>query len=263
MSVGYDTNQMMALALSRELRDGEVGFIGVGSSGRAHELITGIPMMATHLARGRGVDFDLQIGPLIGIDLARPPARWVDNEIYGWPSSALIGSDFNMDGFLRGAVSVGFISGAQIDRFGNVNVNRVRGPDGSWKRLGGALALPEHCAFAGRAMLLCDLSERTLVEQVDYVTGFGHRRAEVTRTELGLPGGGPAALISDLAVFDFELGEMRLVGLYPGVTPADVEARMGFVPARSPDLHELAAPTADQASRLAGLVLPELPYQPR
>lgn len=260
MSVAVDTNQMMALALSHELRDGEIGFIGVGSSGRAHELVTAIPMMAAHLAHARGIDFDLQIGPLIGIDLERAPQTYFDNEIYGWPAPALITSDANMEAFLRGAVSVGFISGAQIDRWGNVNVSRVRGPDGSWKRLGGALALPEHCAFAGRAVLLVDLSERTFVEEVDYVTGFGHRRGEVTRAGLGLPGGGPALVVTDLGVFDFDGGEMRLAGLYPGVAAEEVEARMGFVPRRAPDLAELEPPSAEEAERLASLRLPELPY---
>lgn len=260
MSAAWGTNELMSLALSRELRDGEIGFIGVGSSGRAHELVTGIPMMAAHLAHGRGVDFDLQIGPLIGIDLENPPASWLDNEIYGWRAPALIASDVNMDGFTRGAVSVGFISGAQIDRHGNVNVSRIRGSDGSWKRLGGALALPEHCAFAGRAVLLCDLSPRALVEEVDYVTGFGHRRGDVTRADLGLPGGGPSLLVSDMAVFDFEGGEMRLKGLYPGVSAEEVEAKMGFAPAHAADLAEIDPPTDAEADRLAGLKLPELPY---
>jgi len=257
---GHDVNALMALALSRELRDGEIGFIGVGSSGRAHELVTGIPMLAAHLAHGRGIDFDLQIGPLIAPDLERPPASWFDNEIYGWASPALLASDVNMEAFLRGAVSVGFISGAQIDRFGNVNVSKIRGGDGTWKRLGGALALPEHCAFAGRAVLLCDLSERTFVEEVDFVTGFGHRRGETTREDLGLPGGGPALVVTDLATFDFEGGEMRLAALYPGISPGDVEERMGFVPARAPDLTELEPPSEEEAARLASLTLPALPY---
>jgi len=253
-------NETMAVALSRQLRDGEIGFIGVGSSGRAHELVTGIPIMAAHLAHARGIDFDLQIGPLIAPDLERPPASWFDNEIYGWRSPALIASDANMDGFLRGAVSVGFISGAQIDRWGNVNVSRIRGRDGSWKRLGGALALPEHCAFAGRAVLLCDLSERTFVEEVDYVTGFGHRRGAVTRAELGLPGGGPALLVTDAATLDFEDGEMRLTALYPGVSAEDVASRIGFAPRHAPDLAEMEPPSEAELERLAGLSLPELPY---
>ena len=136
----------------------------------------------------------------------------------------------------------------------------MRGPDGSWKRLGGALALPEHCAFAGRVLLLCDLSPRALVEEVDFVTGFGHSHAGVTRAELGLPGGGPETLISDLAVFDFEGGEMRLAGLYPGVGAEQVEERMGFVPARAPGLAEIEAPSAAELARLAELKLPDLPY---
>jgi glutaconate CoA-transferase subunit B len=255
-----DTNAMMALALSHRLHDGEIGFIGVGSSGRAHELVTAIPMMAAHLARGRGIDFDLQIGPLIAPELERPPESWFDNEIYGWTSPALLPSDVNMEAFLRGAVSIGFISGAQIDRWGNVNVSKVRSSDGSWKRLGGALALPEHCAFAGRAVLLSDLSERTFVEEVDYVTGFGHRHAGTTREELGLPGGGPALVVTDAAVFDFEEGEMRLAGLYPGVSPEEIEARMGFAPARAGDLGELEPPGPEETARLEGLRLPALPY---
>jgi glutaconate CoA-transferase subunit B len=261
VSERFDTNPMMALALSHQLRDGEIGFIGVGSSGRAHELVTGIPMMAARLAESRGIDFDLQIGPLIGIDLEHPPETYFDNQIYGWQSPALIASDVNMEGFLRGAVSVGFISGAQIDRFGNVNVSRIRGPDGSWKRLGGALALPEHCAFAGRAILLADLSARTFVEEVDFVTGFGHRRGETVRADLGLPGGGPAAVVTDLGLFDFEGGEMRLAGLYPGVSPEQVEERMGFAPTRIEGLAELGAPTDAELELLAGLRLPALPYQ--
>ena len=255
-----DTDALMSVALSRLFGDGEIGFIGVGSSGRAHALVTAVPMMAAHLAHGRGVDFDLQIGPLIAPDLEQPPGSWFDNEIYGWRAPALIGSDVNMDGFKRGKVSVGFISGAQIDRHGNVNVSKVRGPDGSWKRLGGALALPEHCAFAGRVLLLCDLSPRTLVEKVDFVTGFGHSHEGVTRADLGLPGGGPAALISDLAVFDFEGGAMRLAGLYPGVSAEQVEERMGFVPARAPGLAEVEPPSAAELDRLADLKLPDLPY---
>ncbi|MHB1537685.1 MAG: hypothetical protein ACYCUM_03745 [Solirubrobacteraceae bacterium] len=258
---GQGANAMMAVALSHHLGDGEIGFIGVGSSGRSHELVTQLPMMAAHLARGRGVDFDVQIGPLIAPDLDRPPASWLDDDIYGWRSPALISSEANMDGFLRGAVSVGFISGAQIDRWGNVNVSRVRASDGSWKRLGGALALPEHCAFAGRAILLCDLSPRTFVEQVDYVTGFGHRRGELTRAQLGLPGGGPALVVTDRALFDFEQGQMRLAALYPGVSAEQVQAQMSFTPRRSAVLRELEPPSESELARLACLRLPELPHR--
>lgn len=252
--------EIMAVALSRTLRDGEIGFIGVGSSGRAYELVTAIPLAAAHLAQARGVDFEIQIGPLIAPQLSRPPAGWMDNAVYAWDASALIPSEANMDAFARGAVSVGFISGAQIDRWGNVNVSRVRGPQGEWKRLGGALALPEHCAFAGRAVLLADLSPRTFVEQVDYVTGFGHRHGTVTRADLGLPGGGPTLVVSDLALLDFAERGMRVLALYPGVALSDVRERLGFDPDVVDKLDEVVAPTLQELERLRDLRLPELPW---
>jgi glutaconate CoA-transferase subunit B len=259
VSADWNTDDMMAVALSHHLRDGEIGFIGVGSSGRAHALVTGLPMAAAHLARSRGVDFEVQIGPLIAPDLDHAPDRYVDNQIYGWRAAALLEADANMEAFVRGMVSVGFISAAQIDRWGNINVSRFRS-NGGWKRLGGALALPEHCAFAGRAAVLIDLSERAFVESVDYVSGFGHRRGDVTRAHLGLPGGGPGPIVTDLAVFDFGDDGMRISALYPGVTPEDVEARMGFRPGRSPDLVELAPPTEDERRALHDLRLPALPW---
>lgn len=257
--VAHTGDEMMAVVLSRDLRDGDMGFIGVGSSGRSHELVTGIPLAAAHIARRGGVDVDLQIGPLIAPDLTQHPDAWRDNELYEWRASALITSDANMDAFLRGAVTVGFISGAQIDQWGNVNVSRIRTPNG-WKRLGGALALPEHCAFAGRAVLISDLAPSVFVADVDYVTGFGHRRYGVTRSDLGLPGGGPALVVTDKAVFDFENGRMRLCALYPGVTVADVHDRMSFEPDRIDDLRELEVPTAAELETLAELRLPALPW---
>jgi glutaconate CoA-transferase subunit B len=222
-------NVTMAAYLSRHLMDGGVGFVGVGSSGRSYELVSAIPLAAAHLARSRGVRFRVQIGPLLDVDVASPPEEWNDAAIYGWSAAALIGSDVDMDAFARGEVSVGFISGAQIDRWGNVNVTQVNAPDGI-RRLGGALAVPEHCAFAALPVILADLSPRTFVEDVDYVTGFGHRRGELRRDVLDLPGPGPGLVVTDVAAFDFGESGMRLVALFGDATVEAVCERMAFRP---------------------------------
>ena len=255
----WTTNEMMAVALSRELHDNEIGFIGFGSSGRAFELVTQIPIFAALLAQRQGRDFRLQIGPLIGIDIEQPPPGFFDNEVYSWRADALIPSDVNMDHFVGGRVSVGFISGAQIDRYGNVNISQFKN-DSGWKRLGGALALPEHCAFAGRAMLLADLHPRVFVESVDFVTGFGHRRGEVTRESLNLPGGGPTLAITDLGLIRYSAQGAELVGLYPGVDIADFDGRTSFEVARGDNLSVVAPPTEEELEIIRSLELPPLPW---
>jgi acyl CoA:acetate/3-ketoacid CoA transferase beta subunit len=67
-------------------------------------------------------------------------------------------------------------------------------------------------------------------------------------------------VITDLAAFDFEGGEMRLASLYPGVSADDVEERMGFSPRRAPELAELEPPSEEETARLQELTLPALPY---
>jgi glutaconate CoA-transferase, subunit B len=255
----WSTNEMMAVALSRELHDGEIGFIGFGSSGRAFELVTKIPILAALLAQRQGRDFRLQVGPLIGVDIEQPPPGFFDNDLYSWRADALIASDANMDHFIGGRVSVGFISGAQIDRFGNVNISRV-GASSGWKRLGGALALPEHCAFAGRAILLADLHPRVFVESVDFVTGFGHRRGNLTRADLGLPGGGPVLAVTDHGLIRYGRDGAMLEGLYPGVALEEFDARLSYAAERPDDVPVVAAPTTEELDIIRSLELPPLPW---
>lgn len=223
------TNTLMAVALSRQLGDGEIGFIGVGSSGRAFELVTAIPILAARIAQAQGRDFQVQVGPLLEPDLGAVPDAWEDERVYSWASATLLTSDANLDGFCRGRVDVGFISGAQIDRWGNINVSRVMTPNG-WRRLGGALAVPEHCAFAGRTLIVADLSARTFVEDVDFITGVGHRARGVDRNQLGLPGGGPAMVVSNFGLFDFGPNGIRLRAVYPGVSVDAALAQMSCRP---------------------------------
>ena len=247
-------NITMAAFLAGRIPEDAVGFVGVGSSGRSYELVSAIPLAAAHVARTRGTRFRVQIGPLLDIDVAHPPDEWNDERVYAWDAAALVGSDANMDAFSRGEVSVGFVSGAQVDRWGNINVTQVHGPDGI-RRLGGALAVTEHCAFARMVVILADLSARTFVESVDYVSGFGHRNGDIARGDLALPGPGPTLVVTDMAAFDFSETGMRLTTLFDDVEVDDVLDRMGFRPAISEDLERFRA---DDAAKdlLGGYTLP-------
>lgn len=266
----FTVNELMTVELSRHLRDGEIGFVGVGTSGRAFTLVAGMPLAAGRLAQLTSApDFDLQIGPIIGPEMDELPSRWNDATVYSWAASGLVDGADNLDVFARGGVDVGFVSGAQVDRHGNLNVTWIDGEDGRRIRLIGALALPEHQACAGRSVILADLSPRTFVERVDYVTGVGWLDGGDSRERAGVTtGGGPALVLTDLATFDFAPGSkaMRLRSVHPGHTVEEVVAAMGFEPEVPAAVPETEAPTAEQVALLREHIDPErllLAHEPR
>lgn len=257
----YTANELMTCELSRHLQDGEIGFVGVGTSGRAFSLVVGTPLAAGRLAQlTTAPDFDLQIGPIIGPEMDELPSRWNDSTVYSWAASGLIDGADNLDVFARGGVDVGFVSGAQVDRFGNLNVTWIGGADGDRVRLIGCLALPEHQACAGRSVILADLSPRSFVERVDFVTGAGWLDGGDSRERAGITvGGGPSLVLTDRATFDFdpESREMRLRTVHPGNGVEDVLGAMGFEPQVPDEVPMTEAPTDDQLRLLRERIDPE------
>jgi glutaconate CoA-transferase subunit B len=226
--MGFEgVDALMVAAIADVLPDSGYGFVGVGGSGRAYTLVSEMPLAAAWLVQRRGSSFEIQLGPLIGVDLANPPKTASDRDIYGWDAAALTLADSNFLQFQGGAVAVGFASGAQIDCHGNVNVTEVRGRSGPI-RLGGALAVPEILACAGHVVLLADLSPRTFVPEVEFVSGFGHLFQGVTREELGLPGAGPTVVVTDHGVLRFKEGRMHLAQYFSHTSPDEILALVGF-----------------------------------
>ena len=201
----YTINELMVVELARHLRNDEIGFVEVGTSGRAFSLVVGIPLAAGQVAQlTTAPRFDLQIGPIIGPEMQELPERWNDATVYSWAASGLFDGADNLDFFAKGGVDVGFVSGAQIDQFGNLNVTWIKGSDGRRIRLIGCLALPEHQACAKQAVIMADLDPRVFVREVDYITGVGWLRGGRSREEAGITiGGGPQLVVTDKAIFDF------------------------------------------------------------
>lgn len=257
----FTCNELLVAELARHLRDDEIGFVGVGTSGRAFSLVVGVPLAAARLAQlTTAPRFDVQIGPIIGPEMDELPARWNDSTVYSWAASALLDGADNLDVFARGGVDVGFVSGAQVDRFGNLNVTWIDG-DGprSRIRLIGCLALPEHQAFARRSIILADLSPRVFVPRVDYVTGVGYLDGDRTREEAGHASGGPALVLTDRAIFDFspESRQLRLRSVHPGFTVDDVLEQMSFEPEVPPDVPATPAPDQETLDLIRRVIDPE------
>jgi glutaconate CoA-transferase subunit B len=256
----YTVNELMVAELSRHFRDDEIGFVGVGTSGRAFSLVVGIPLAAGRLAQLTSAPrFDLQIGPIIGPEMQELPERWNDSTVYSWAASGLIDGADNLDMFAKGRVDVGFVSGAQIDQYGNLNVTWIKGKDGRRIRLIGCLALPEHQACAGRSVILADLHPRVFVPEVDYITGVGWLKGGRSREEAGIHvGGGPQLVVTDKAIFDFapDSRRMRIRSLHPGVTVDEVVALMGFRPEVPEKIPVTAPPSAAEVELIRRTIDP-------
>lgn len=226
----YTIEQLIAAQVSRECKDGELGFIGLGTGGRAFALAVGVPSVAISLAHKRGIDFTAQYGVTFEPDIDNAPRCFEDPNLLRWPSTAQIPVEMALDGFRRGKMDIGFISGAQIDKYGNLNSVAIGDYHRPKVRLVGAIAAPDHAANAGRTIIIVPHVRRTFVEKVDYRSAMGFGDGPGHRERLGLIGGGPAKVFTDLAVMDFEPEScrMRVVSVHPGVDRAQVEAETGF-----------------------------------
>jgi glutaconate CoA-transferase subunit B len=134
----------------------------------------------------------------------------------------------------NGRIQVGFLGGAQIDRFGNINTTVVGNYRHPKVRLPGSGGAAEIAIHARRTVVISRLDRRAFPETVDFVTSPGHRVQGRTRRQLGLPGAGPTTVVTDKGVLQVDplSGELMLAALYPGVESAEVAANVGW-PLRS------------------------------
>jgi glutaconate CoA-transferase subunit B len=220
MAPDYTPGELMVAAAAREIRDGEVVFVGMR-----------LPLLAfclartTHAPRAVGLFEN-------GVVRDSPPLAFLVTMSDG-PNvtGALWCTEMReIMGLLQaGRVDLGFIGGAQIDRHGNLNTSSV-GPPGRVTRLPGSGGGGDIAALARRHVIIMAHERRRFVERVDYVTSPGFGEGGDWRARVGLPGGGPAAVITTLGLFRFDpaSGEMLLASTHPGVTAAEVRAQTGW-----------------------------------
>lgn len=229
MSV-YTSNELMSVVASRYLVDGDHAFIGLGTGGRAFRFAIGIPSVAIALAQMyRGLDVIAQYGVAYEPSIPEVPSAFSDADLLAWRMSAQLPVDFALDMFKMGKITVGFTSAAQIDQFGNLNTVCIGPHDAPRVRLTGCIAQTDHAAHAKRTMVIVPHERRVFVPHIDYISAVGHRAHGVHRSALGLPGGGPKVVITDLAVLEFSAdGRMTLVSVHPGVTTDQVVRQTSF-----------------------------------
>ena len=243
----------MAAVASRELADAEVVFVGIG-----------LPNLACNLARHTHAPNLVLIyeSGAVGAVPERLPVSIGDPSLVTG-SLMVSGMATVFQSLLQnGRIEVGFLGGAQVDRFGNINttvVGRYAHPDVRLPGSGGAAEIAIH---ARRTVVISRLSRRAFPEAVDFITSPGHRMLGRSRRELGMPGAGPVKVVTDKAILeaDPETGELVLAALYPGVQPDEVHAGVGWALRARPVLALVDPPTADELVLLRDVLDPHRLY---
>lgn len=158
-------------------------------------------------------------------------------------------------------VSLTFIGGLQVDRYGNTNMIGLKGENGGFKVRGpGTVGIATLTTHIQRYFIYVnEHSPRVFVPKCDFVSSVGWADGGAdAREKLGLPGGGPQLMITPECIMDFdpETKQARLRYLSPGVSAAQVQAKTGFPLAVAPDLCELPTPSDDELSILRNKVDP-------
>jgi glutaconate CoA-transferase subunit B len=236
--MSWTIDEWFVIALARTVRPRETVFHGFGSP---------CAQVAMHVARRtHAPDMTLVEGAMYAVNPDPPFVPPTSND-----ASLSRGAAYSMrfeeffDAAIRGDVDRMFLSGGQIDGFGNTNVTAI-GPAGRPKvKLGGGGGGCNLSATIGALTLWTTRhrSGRTLVESCDFITDIGHRTPLGGRAELGFTGGGPQWLVTELGVFDFRDGRARLVQVFPDVSVADVRAATGFALEVAGDLRAVSPPS--------------------
>jgi len=246
----YTPNELLVVAASRELRDGDLAFVGVGTAGRAFTLAVGIPIASARLAQlTHAPGVTIYWGNLLSPDLTRIPPKLTQHHVTTWPCAAQMAhTGDKCDMLARRQFDVCFDSAPQIDRFGNLNITAIGDYRQPKVRLIGCLAQTDHFAYVKRPIVLTDMQPRTFVERVDFITSVGFLDGGTSREEAGLDPGGPWRVITDKAILGFQARtrEMELLSIHPGVTLDEVLAAMSFRPAMGEHVPSTEPPTLEQ-----------------
>ena len=245
---GSGTTEMMSVAAARSLAGRTSCFVGIG-----------LPSTAANLAR-RVHNPELVLiyeSGAIGAKPARLPLSIGDGEL-GETADAVVSVPEVFNYWLQpGRIDVGFLSAAQLDRFGNLNTTFIGGSYAEPRvRLPGSGGAPEIAASCREVFVMVRQSPRTFVAELDFVTSVGYGAGGDDRAALGLRGAGPVRVVTDLGVLepDPDTRELTLTRVHPGVEVADVLAATGWDLRVAPSVGTTAPPTERELTVLRGLV---------
>lgn len=218
--LSYSSSELMIINAARLLRDGDAVFVGVGQ-----------PNLACNLAKRTHAPNLVMIyeAGVIGAEPARLPLSIGDPTLVSGALSVVSMYDIFANYLQRGNVDVGFMGGAQIDKYGNINATVIGDYVHPKVRLPGSGGSQEIAAWANRCYIMTPHQKRRFPEKVDFMTSAGYLNGRKEREATGVRGGGMLAVVTDLGLLEpDESGEMVLTALHPGHTVEEARANTGW-----------------------------------
>ncbi|HEC34154.1 MAG TPA: 3-oxoacid CoA-transferase [Chloroflexi bacterium] len=246
----YNRTELLICIAARQMPDGVTAFIG-----------TGIPMLAASLAQKMHAP---NIVPIFefggtGAQLVRLPRAVGESRTF-YRGVAASGICDIMETATRGFIDFGFLGGAQIDPYGNLNSTVIGDHDRPKARLPGSGGANDVGSLCWRTIIIMRHDKRRFVPRVDFITTPGYLTGPGAREEAGLPPGtGPIRVVSTLALlgFDEETKRMKLLATNPGVTVEDVIQNTGFELIIPDEVGQNEPPTAEELRILREEIDPE------
>jgi len=234
----YTLRELMVAAAAREIRDGDKVFVGMR-----------LPLLGFAVAK------ETHAPNAVGI--------FENGVIRDWPAlesiftmsdppnvaRALYCGGLNDVMYLlqTGRIDLGFIGGAEVDRFGNLNTHWVEA-NGKRIRLPGSGGAADIATMAKRCIIIMNHEKRRFVSKVQFITSPGYGNGGSWRARHGLPGGGPSRVITSMGIFSFDLDshEMMLTSNHPGVSVVEIKNETGWPLKVSSNVCSTPTPTKDE-----------------
>lgn len=218
--IKYSSAELMIINASRLLRDKDVVFVGVGQ-----------PNLACNLAKRTHAPNLVMIyeAGVIGAEPERLPLSIGDPTLVSGALSVVSMYDIFSNYLQRGNVDVGFMGGAQIDKYGNINATTIGEYNHPKVRLPGSGGSQEIAAWANRCYIMTPHQKRRFPEKVEFMTSAGFINGKGSREERGLRGGGMLAVVTDIGILEpDDSGEMMLTALHTGRTAEEAKSNTGW-----------------------------------
>ena len=244
--MSFTADEIMTIAAARALRDSDVCFVGIGAPSAACNL--------ARLSHAPHITLIYESGT-IGTRPRVLPLSIGDGELCETALTTVSVPEMFRYWLQGGRITVGFLGGAQIDRYANLNTTVVGDYRHPKVRLPGGGGAPEITSNCQQVFITMNMSPRAFVTTLPFITSLGHGTGPGSRAALGLSTQGPTKVFTDLCVLepDPHSRELTVVSIHPGVSAEDVQAQCGWPLRFAEPMRRTAAPSPEELEILRAL----------